>query len=231
MLFGLMYPASASPLRGLPYYSISTMVRMLSNWRSAATARLTGAFAMANHHRQRPTFGAARVAFEAEWAVFVARRSEADFQWREARDKREQKHAMWVRGEKLPTQLPNSMMRCPVESGVRGTGRKRISYTRCTSTPPRRATENNDEIDDRPAVRQSRARRTQIARDRQGCSARTGRPYPHREDQRAVPVQGAGQPAEYGAGLKLAIERGGLWIHESGTYVKVTQTGAELLAI
>jgi len=48
MLFGLMYPASASPLRGLPYYSISTMVRMLSNWRLAATARLTGAFAMAN---------------------------------------------------------------------------------------------------------------------------------------------------------------------------------------
>ena len=60
-----------------------------------------------NHHRQRPTFDAARVAFEAEWAFFVARRSEADFQeWREARDKREQKYAMWARGEKLPTQLP-----------------------------------------------------------------------------------------------------------------------------
>jgi hypothetical protein len=40
-----------------------------------------------------------------------------------------------------------------------------------------------------------------------------------------------GTPAEYGAGLKLAIERGWLWLHESGTYVKVTQTGADLLAI
>ena len=39
-----------------------------------------------------------------------------------------------------------------------------------------------------------------------------------------------GSPAEYGAGLKLAIERGWLWKHESGTYVKFTQTGAELFA-
>ncbi len=31
-----------------------------------------------------------------------------------------------------------------------------------------------------------------------------------------------GRPAEYGAGLKLAIERGWLWKHESGTYVKLT---------
>jgi hypothetical protein len=32
-----------------------------------------------------------------------------------------------------------------------------------------------------------------------------------------------GKPAEYSAGLKLAIERGLLWMHESGTYVKFTQ--------
>jgi hypothetical protein len=37
-------------------------------------------------------------------------------------------------------------------------------------------------------------------------------------------------PQEYGAGLKLAIERGWLWLHESGTYVKFTQAGAELFA-
>jgi hypothetical protein len=37
-------------------------------------------------------------------------------------------------------------------------------------------------------------------------------------------------PAEYHAGLNLAIERGWLIIHESGTYVKFTQTGAELFA-
>lgn len=39
-----------------------------------------------------------------------------------------------------------------------------------------------------------------------------------------------GKPAEYGAGLKLAIERGFLWKHESGTYVKFTQAGSELFA-
>jgi hypothetical protein len=39
-----------------------------------------------------------------------------------------------------------------------------------------------------------------------------------------------GSPAEYGAGLKLAIERGWLWKHESGTYVKLAQAGADLFA-
>jgi hypothetical protein len=39
-----------------------------------------------------------------------------------------------------------------------------------------------------------------------------------------------GTPAEYTAGLKLAIERGWLVMHESGTFVKFTQAGAELFA-
>jgi hypothetical protein len=39
-----------------------------------------------------------------------------------------------------------------------------------------------------------------------------------------------GSPAEYGAGLALAIARGWLWRHESGTYVKFTPAGAELFA-
>jgi hypothetical protein len=34
-----------------------------------------------------------------------------------------------------------------------------------------------------------------------------------------------GSPAEYGAGLAVAI-----WRHESGTYVRFTQAGAELFA-
>jgi hypothetical protein len=39
-----------------------------------------------------------------------------------------------------------------------------------------------------------------------------------------------GSPAEYGAGLKLAIDRGGLTLHESGTFVTFTPAGAELFA-
>ena len=37
-------------------------------------------------------------------------------------------------------------------------------------------------------------------------------------------------PAEYTAGLKLAIERGWIEMHESGTFVRFTHVGADLFA-
>jgi hypothetical protein len=64
--------------------------------------------------------------------------------------------------------------------------------------------------------------------DRQRCRACPGRPHLHRADQRPVPYEHKGSPAEYGAGLKLAIA---LSKHESGTYVKLTQAGADLFAL
>jgi hypothetical protein len=39
-----------------------------------------------------------------------------------------------------------------------------------------------------------------------------------------------GTPAENKAGLDLAIERGWLVLHESGTFVRFTQAGADLFA-
>jgi hypothetical protein len=39
-----------------------------------------------------------------------------------------------------------------------------------------------------------------------------------------------GSPVEYKAGLDLAIAKGWLWRHESGTYVKFTDSGAALFA-
>jgi hypothetical protein len=39
-----------------------------------------------------------------------------------------------------------------------------------------------------------------------------------------------GKPAEYTTGMTLAIARGLLWMHESQTYVKFTQAGAEMFA-
>jgi hypothetical protein len=39
-----------------------------------------------------------------------------------------------------------------------------------------------------------------------------------------------GTPAEYSAGLKFAIDQGWLLKHESGTYVKFAQAGADLFA-
>jgi hypothetical protein len=32
-----------------------------------------------------------------------------------------------------------------------------------------------------------------------------------------------GTPAEYKAGLDLALARGWIWLHESGSYVKITK--------
>jgi hypothetical protein len=39
-----------------------------------------------------------------------------------------------------------------------------------------------------------------------------------------------GTPAEYRAGLDRAIEKGWLVLHESGTFVRFTQAGADLFA-
>ena len=39
-----------------------------------------------------------------------------------------------------------------------------------------------------------------------------------------------GTPAEYSAGLALAIERDWLELHDSGTFVRFTQSGADLFA-
>ena len=42
-------------------------------------------------------------------------------------------------------------------------------------------------------------------------------------------LRAGGSPAEYRAGIEHAIAKGWLWRHESGTYVKFTDAGAELL--
>ena len=60
------------------------------------------------------TFDDACTAFERAWRVFLSHRTEADFQaWRDGRDWTERKYAMWEAGERLPSQKPNSLMRCP----------------------------------------------------------------------------------------------------------------------
>jgi len=39
-----------------------------------------------------------------------------------------------------------------------------------------------------------------------------------------------GTPAQYQAGLKHAVERGWIALHESGTFIRFTQAGADLFA-
>jgi hypothetical protein len=59
------------------------------------------------------TFDEARADFEAAWKVFLAKRTEADFQtWRDQQDWTARKYAMWQAGEKLPSQKPTTLMKC-----------------------------------------------------------------------------------------------------------------------
>jgi hypothetical protein len=43
-------------------------------------------------------------------------------------------------------------------------------------------------------------------------------------------LKAGGTPNEYRAAIERAIAKGWLWLHESGTYVKFTQAGADLFA-
>jgi hypothetical protein len=66
------------------------------------------------YQRHAETFDHARERFEAAWRLFLAKRTEADFQaWRDQRDWTERKYAMWQRGERMPTQKSSSLMTCP----------------------------------------------------------------------------------------------------------------------
>jgi hypothetical protein len=58
-------------------------------------------------------FFTARRDFELAWRELSTKKTEADYQvWRDARDWTERKCAMWARREKLPSQIPSSIMRC-----------------------------------------------------------------------------------------------------------------------
>jgi hypothetical protein len=60
------------------------------------------------------TFDQARADFEAARQALLPTLTEADFdRWREARDRTAEKYTMRERREKLPSQKPNTMMRCP----------------------------------------------------------------------------------------------------------------------
>jgi hypothetical protein len=43
----------------------------------------------------------------------------------------------------------------------------------------------------------------------------------HRAGQLALPDRVQGQPAEFGADLRYAIEQSWFWMHESGTYLRL----------
>ena len=84
------------------------------------------------------TLEQAKVDFEAAWRVFLAKRTEADFQeWRDQQAWTERKYAMWARGERLPSQKPSSLMTCPCGQISTATGSRKLSST-CRTSPHRR---------------------------------------------------------------------------------------------
>jgi hypothetical protein len=79
-------------------------------------AGFTPAAVPANAHKARPRPSTRpRAGFEGlPGASFLAKRTEADFQaWRDQQERTERKYAIWKRGERLPSQKPNSLMKCP----------------------------------------------------------------------------------------------------------------------
>jgi hypothetical protein len=84
------------------------------------------------------------------------------------------------------------------------------------------------EIHLRPSIRRSgnhRAKTGEIA----NSAVQDGRIYIEKINGPMLFKEGA-SPAEYKVGLDLAIARGWLVLHRSGTFVRFTQAGAELFA-
>ena len=90
--------------------------------------------------------------------------------------------------------------------------------------------DSRNEICGRPLLLRSRKSSPQNPRARQlGEPVQDGRIYIELINGPFLFKEG-GASAEYRAGLNLAIERGWLQMHESGTFVTFTPAGAELFA-
>jgi hypothetical protein len=119
-------PAAATPNARTVGTSI-TVTSMSGQSRSAPARRsrcgsmglvvrlLSGEPSQGMHQRHRGHLRPGPGRFRGRVArAFLSKRTEADFEeWRHNRDWTARKYAMWERGERLPTQKPNSMMRCP----------------------------------------------------------------------------------------------------------------------
>jgi hypothetical protein len=82
--------------------------------RGAGSATSTRAAIPENTPGTADTFDGARAGFEEAWQRLLASKTEADFQaWRDGRDRHARKYAMWERGERMPSQMPSSLMTCP----------------------------------------------------------------------------------------------------------------------
>jgi hypothetical protein len=95
-------------------------------------------------------FDRARADIEGAWRTILPTLTDADFQaWRHQRDWTEQKYAMWERGEKLPSQWPNTMICCPCGRTFDG---RRLEHT-LIHVPHSTAAQRSNEVSRRPTLR------------------------------------------------------------------------------
>jgi hypothetical protein len=74
---------------------------------------LSGQRSKGMHVRQRPSPSTRRASTSKAWRVFLANRTEADFdEYQKHRAWTAWKYAMWDSGFKLPTQLASGQFRC-----------------------------------------------------------------------------------------------------------------------
>jgi hypothetical protein len=170
------------------------------------------------------TFDQARGAFEIAWRFFHAKRMEADFDAnRRNRAFHAWKQAMSDAGLKLPTQVADG------RASVSAVLRSASTMWRSTSTPrtwsprPHEIRRASPFADPEAAAREllEIANSVEAVQDGRIHIENINGPFLY---------QAKGSPAEYKAGLDLAIQSGWLWLHESGTYVRFTDTGAQLFA-
>jgi hypothetical protein len=178
------------------------------------------------------SFNEARANFETAWQGYLAQCTEADFvEHRRQRDWTAQKYAMWERGERMPTQTPSPNDAMPLRRDLQqppaGTHDGSCAAHHCRPVsrrhPPMKYASSRPFAD--PEVTARKLLEIAIATE----APQEGRIHIEKINGPFLFKEG-GSPAEYTAGLELAIQRGWLWRHESGTYVKFTPAGAELFA-
>jgi hypothetical protein len=178
-----------------------------------------------SHRGQRangtaPDFFKARADFKVAWLRLLPKVTDADL----AEHRRERawmawKYRMWGCG-KLPTQETSGRSKCFCGRGGRYQGRRALRLHRANDMKF---------AEPRPFANHDVAARKIVELANAVEAVQDGRIHIEKINGPFL-FQLKGAPDEYKAGLDRAIEKGWLVLHESGTFEKFTQAGADLFA-
>jgi hypothetical protein len=169
------------------------------------------------------TFKSARTAFLFAWRHVLSHLGEANFEaFRRDRAFHTWKRRMWDEGVKLPTQLASGRSKS-ASVAPRSISKTPNSTSTKNTWPPMKYVAPRRYADPEVAARKivELANAVEPYFDNRILIEKINGPFPYGL---------RGTPTEYKAGLDRAIEKGWLVLHESGTFVKFTQAGADLFA-